>query len=97
SSEDRVSSAQTGSSSSLSCYQPTEDLPLQGYVSQSPLKNQGPSKLNSGAALNSSPAKPILTPNPSSTADVSGIHQSRERFTKDTTPLQQRGPAGTTG
>ncbi|XP_073677907.1 anillin [Garra rufa] len=84
-------------SSPLKSLTASPSSPHRGYVSQSPLKNQGPSKLNSGAALNSSPAKPILTPKPSSTADVSSIHQSRERFTKDTTPLQPRGPAGTTG
>lgn len=66
--------------------------PHRGHIPQSPLKNQGPSnKLISGPALNSSPSKPLLTPKP----DV--VPQSRERFTKDTTPLQQRGPAGTSG
>ncbi|XP_016388661.1 actin-binding protein anillin-like isoform X2 [Sinocyclocheilus rhinocerous] len=87
----------TQPSSPLKSLTASPSSPHRGCVSQSPLKNQGPSKLNSGAALNSSPAKPILTPKPSSTADVSVIHQTRERFTKDTTPLQHRGPAGTTG
>uniref|UniRef100_A0A673K0E7 Anillin n=1 Tax=Sinocyclocheilus rhinocerous TaxID=307959 RepID=A0A673K0E7_9TELE len=86
----------TQPSSPLKSLTASPSSPHRGCVSQSPLKNQGPSKLNSGAALNSSPAKPILTPKPSSTADVSVIHQTRERFTKDTTPLQHRGPAGTT-
>lgn len=71
--------------------------PHRGYISQSPLKNQGPSRLNSGAALNSSPAKPILTPKPSSTANAAVVPQGRERFTKDTTPLGHTGPAGTSG
>ncbi|KAL1255959.1 hypothetical protein QQF64_014020 [Cirrhinus molitorella] len=83
-------------SSPLKSLTASPSSPHRGYVSQSPLKNVGPSKLNSGAALNSSPAKPILTPKPTSTAEVSSIHQSRERFTKDTTPLPHRGPAGTT-
>uniref|UniRef100_A0A8C2BZ53 Anillin n=1 Tax=Cyprinus carpio TaxID=7962 RepID=A0A8C2BZ53_CYPCA len=87
----------TQPSSPLKSLKASPSSPQRGYVSQSPLKNQGPSKLNSGAALNSSPAKPILTPKPSSTADVTVIHQSRERFTKDTTPLQHRDLAGTTG
>ncbi|XP_016105073.1 anillin [Sinocyclocheilus grahami] len=86
----------TQPSSPLKSLTASPSSPHRGCISQSPLKNQGPSKLNSGAALNSSPAKPILTPKPSSTADVSVIHQTRERFTKDTTPLQHRGPAGTT-
>uniref|UniRef100_A0A671QN79 Anillin n=1 Tax=Sinocyclocheilus anshuiensis TaxID=1608454 RepID=A0A671QN79_9TELE len=86
----------TQPSSPLKSLTASPSSPHRGCVSQSTLKNQGPSKLNSGAALNSSPAKPILTPKPSSTADVSVIHQTRERFTKDTTPLQHRGPAGTT-
>uniref|UniRef100_A0A673K0G5 Anillin n=1 Tax=Sinocyclocheilus rhinocerous TaxID=307959 RepID=A0A673K0G5_9TELE len=80
----------TQPSSPLKSLTASPSSPHRGCVSQSPLKNQGPSKLNSGAALNSSPAKPILTPKPSSTADVSVIHQTRERFTKDTTPLQHR-------
>uniref|UniRef100_A0A8C1LY88 Anillin n=1 Tax=Cyprinus carpio TaxID=7962 RepID=A0A8C1LY88_CYPCA len=79
----------TQPSSPLKSLTASPSSPHRGYVSQSPLKNQGPSKLNSGAALNSSPTKPILTPKPSSTA-------AAERFTKDTTPLQHRGPAGTT-
>ncbi|XP_050993126.1 anillin isoform X3 [Labeo rohita] len=83
-------------SSPLKSLTASPSSPHRGYVSQSPLKNQGPTKLNSGAALNSSPAKPILTPKPSSTAEVSSIHQSRERFTRDATPLQHKGPAGTT-
>lgn len=87
----------TQPSSPLKSLTASPSSPHRGYVSQSPLKNQGPSKLNSGAALNSSPTKPILTPKPSSTADVTVIHQSRERFTKDTTPLQHRDLAGTTG
>ncbi|XP_043074209.1 anillin isoform X2 [Puntigrus tetrazona] len=87
----------TQSSSPLKSLTASPSSPHRGYVSQSPLKNQGPSKSSSAAAFNSSPAKPILTPKPSSTADVSIIPQSRERFTKDTTPLQHRGPAGTTG
>uniref|UniRef100_A0A8C1J661 Anillin n=1 Tax=Cyprinus carpio TaxID=7962 RepID=A0A8C1J661_CYPCA len=87
----------TQPSSPLKSLKASPSSPQRGYVSQSPLKNQGPSKLNSGTALNSSPAKPILTPKPSSTADVTVIHQSRERFTKDTTPLQHRDLAGTTG
>ncbi|XP_058609985.1 anillin isoform X3 [Onychostoma macrolepis] len=86
----------TQPSSPLKSLTASPSSPHRGYISQSPLKNQGPSKLNSGVALKSSPAKPILTPKPSSTADVSVIHQTRERFTKDTTPLQHRGPAGTT-
>ncbi len=84
-------------SSPLKSLTASPSSPLKGYISQSPLKNQDPSKLNSGSALNSSPAKPILTPKLSSTADVPVIHQTHERFTKDTTPLQHRGPAGTTG
>ncbi len=84
-------------SSPLQSLTASPSSPLKGYISQSPLKNQDPSKLNSGSALNSSPAKPILTPKLSSTADVPVIHQTHERFTKDTTPLQHRGPAGTTG
>uniref|UniRef100_A0A673LM25 Anillin n=1 Tax=Sinocyclocheilus rhinocerous TaxID=307959 RepID=A0A673LM25_9TELE len=90
----------TQPSSPLKSLKASSSSPHRGYVSQSPLKNQGPSKLNSGAALNSSPAKPILTPKPSSTADVTVIHQSRERFTKDTshtTLIQHRDLAGTTG
>uniref|UniRef100_A0A8C2JPN1 Anillin n=1 Tax=Cyprinus carpio TaxID=7962 RepID=A0A8C2JPN1_CYPCA len=79
----------TQPSSPLKSLTASPSSPHRGYVSQSPLKNQGPSKLNSGAALNSSPTKPILTPKPSVTA-------AAERFTKDTTPLQNRGPAGTT-
>lgn len=74
----------------------TTSSPHRGHIPQSPLKNQGPSnKLISGPALNSSPSKPLLTPKPS--ADAAVASQSRERFTKDTTPLQQRGPAGATG
>ncbi|XP_026144658.1 anillin isoform X2 [Carassius auratus] len=84
-------------SSPLKSLTASPSSPHRGYVSQSPLKNQGPSKLSSGAALNSSPTKPVLAPKPSSTTDVSVIHQTRERFTKDSTPLQNRGPAGTTG
>ncbi|XP_073714343.1 anillin isoform X2 [Misgurnus anguillicaudatus] len=74
----------------------TTSSPHRGHIPQSPLKNQGPSsKLISGTAHNSSPAKPILTPKPS--ADAAVVPQSRERFTKDATPLQHRGPAGTSG
>ncbi|XP_051727625.1 anillin isoform X3 [Ctenopharyngodon idella] len=87
----------TQPSSPLKSLTASPSSPCRGYISQSPLKNQGPSKLNSGAALNSSPAKPILTPKPSSTADAAVVPQGRERFTKDTTPLQHRGPAGTSG
>ncbi|XP_057211533.1 anillin isoform X2 [Triplophysa rosa] len=69
--------------------------PHRGHIPHSPLKNQGPSNKLSGPALNSSPSKPLFTPKPS--ADAAVASQSRERFTKDTTPLQQRGPAGTSG
>ncbi|XP_026112934.1 anillin-like isoform X3 [Carassius auratus] len=86
----------TQPSSPLKSLNASASSPHRGYVSQSPLRNQGPSKLNSEAALNSGPAKPILTPKPSSTADVTVTHQSCERFTKDTTLLQQRDLAGTT-
>ncbi|XDV34761.1 hypothetical protein PO909_004889 [Leuciscus waleckii] len=87
----------TQPSSPLKSLTASPSSPHRSYISQSPLKNQGPSKLNSGATLNSSPAKPILTPKPSSTADAAVVPQGRERFTKDTTPLQHKGPAGTPG
>ncbi|KAK7138759.1 hypothetical protein R3I93_016003 [Phoxinus phoxinus] len=87
----------TQPSSPLKSLAASPSSPHRDYISQSPLKNQGPSKLNSGATLNSSPAKPILTPKPSSTADAAVVPQGRERFTKDTTPLQHKGPAGTPG
>ncbi|ROK35852.1 Anillin [Anabarilius grahami] len=87
----------TQPSSPLKSLTASPSSPHRGYISQSPLKNQGPSKLNSGAALNSSPAKPTLTPKPSSTTDAAVVPQGRERFTKDTTPLQHRGPAGASG
>ncbi|KAG1947051.1 anillin isoform X3 [Pimephales promelas] len=85
----------TQPSSPLKSLTSSPSSPHRGYVSQSPLKNQGPSKLNSGGTLNSSPAKPILTPKPSSSADSAVVPQGRERFTKDSTPL--KGPAGTPG
>ncbi|XP_067268150.1 anillin isoform X3 [Chanodichthys erythropterus] len=87
----------TQPSSPLKSLTASSSSPHRGYISQSPLKNQGPSKLISGAALNSSPAKPILTPKPTSTADAAVVPQGHERFTKDTTPLQHRGPAGASG
>ncbi|XP_077052270.1 anillin isoform X3 [Siphateles boraxobius] len=87
----------TQPSSPLKSLTASPSSPHRGYISQSPLKNEGPSKLNSGATLNSNPAKPTLTPKPSSTADAAVVPQGRERFTKDTTPLQHKGPAGTPG
>ncbi|XP_051992036.1 anillin-like [Xyrauchen texanus] len=70
--------------------------PHKGQIPPSPLKNQGPlNKFNSGA-LNSSPAKPVLVSKPSS-ADAAVVPPIRERFTKNTTPIQQKGPAGTCG
>lgn len=87
----------TQPSSPLKSLTASPSSPHRGYISQSPLKNQGPSKLNSGATLNSNPAKPMLTPKLSSTADAAVVPQGHERFTKDTTPLQHKGPAGTPG
>ncbi|XP_067282075.1 anillin isoform X2 [Pseudorasbora parva] len=87
----------TQPSSPLKSFPESPSSPQRGYISQSPLKNHGPFKLNSGSTLNSSPAKPIVTPKPSSTADAAVVPQGRERFTKDTTPLQHRGPAGASG
>ncbi|XP_056335770.1 anillin [Danio aesculapii] len=84
----------TQPSSPLKSVTASPSTPHRGYISQSPLKNRGqPDTLNFEAALNSSPAKPVLAPKPSATDDA----VSRERFTKDTTASQHRGPAATPG
>nr|AAI34810.1 Anln-like protein [Danio rerio] len=84
----------TQPSSPLKSVTASPSSPHRGYVSQSPLKSHGQvDKLNFGAALNSSPAKPVLAPKPSAADDA----VSRVRFTKDATPTPHRGPAATPG
>uniref|UniRef100_A0A4W5PJL3 Anillin n=1 Tax=Hucho hucho TaxID=62062 RepID=A0A4W5PJL3_9TELE len=64
-------------------------------VPQSPLKNQA---LSRALEVNASPKKSGLPTQPSNTGP--SVLQTRERFTKETTPatpLQQRGTAGATG
>ncbi|XP_038822442.1 anillin-like isoform X1 [Salvelinus namaycush] len=67
-------------------------------VPQSPLKNQA---LSRALEVNGSPEKPELPTQPSTIGPTGpSVLQTRERFTKETTPatpLQQRGTAGATG
>ncbi|XP_020360890.1 anillin isoform X6 [Oncorhynchus kisutch] len=67
-------------------------------VPQSPLKNQA---LFRAMEINGSPEKPELPTQPSTIGPTGpSVLQTRERFTKETTPatpLQQRGTAGATG
>ncbi|XP_070292611.1 anillin-like isoform X6 [Salvelinus sp. IW2-2015] len=67
-------------------------------VPQSPLKNQA---LSRALEVNGSPEKPELPTQPSTIGPTRpSVLQTRERFTKETTPatpLQQRGTAGATG
>lgn len=61
-------------------------------VSQSPLKTQA---LSRGPDCNASPQKPDLLTKPSTTGQ--SVLQARGKLVKDSTPLQQRGAAGTPG
>ncbi|XP_030644349.1 anillin [Chanos chanos] len=69
--------------------------PQKAPISQSPLKKHSESReLDSGIGFESSPQKSHLPSKPSSAALVT---QTRDRFAKEVTPLQSRGPAGTPG
>ncbi|XP_051527244.1 anillin-like isoform X2 [Myxocyprinus asiaticus] len=71
--------------------------PHRVHIPPSPLKNQGPLNKYYSGSPNSNLAKPVLAPKSSYFADAAAVPPSCERFTKDTTPLQQRGPAGASG
>ncbi|XP_051949485.1 anillin-like isoform X2 [Xyrauchen texanus] len=86
----------TQSCSPLKSLTATPSSPHRGHIPPSPLRNQGPFNKYYSGAPNSNPAKPVLAPK-SSSADAAAVPPSHERFTKDTTPLQQRGPAGASG
>ncbi|XP_021428008.2 anillin isoform X3 [Oncorhynchus mykiss] len=96
-----VSSPQRSYQGRASAFTPSPEkgaLSSASPVPQSPLKNQA---LSRAMEVNGSPEKPELPTQPSTIRPTGpSVLQTRERFTKETTPatpLQQRGTAGATG
>nr|XP_046182408.1 anillin-like isoform X5 [Oncorhynchus gorbuscha] len=96
-----VSSPQRSYQGRASAFTPSPEkgaLSSASPVPQSPLKNQA---LSRAMEVNCSPEKPELPTQPSTIGPTGpSVLQTRERFTKETTPatpLQQRGTAGATG
>ncbi|XP_035651530.1 anillin-like isoform X3 [Oncorhynchus keta] len=96
-----VSSPQRSYQGRASAFTPSPEkgaLSSASPVPQSPLKNQA---LSRAMEVNGSPEKPELSTQPSTIGPTGpSVLQTRERFTKETTPatpLQQRGTAGATG